>query len=161
MKKIYLKDRNSNWKEFDYESLSELADEFKIRNITIGADATIGAWATIGADATIEAGVTIGAWAKIEAGEKIGEFAKIGEGAKIGKYNSFFADNLYEYPCGAWVEENRGEMVQLGCFTRTRKEWEADFWNNNNEFPNNNSEKSKARLRAFKMCCTFLDLIKK
>ena len=32
---------------------------------------------------------------------------------------------------------------------------------NNDEFPNDNSEKSTARLRAFKMCCNFLDLIKK
>ena len=45
MKKIYLKDRNSNWKEFDYKLLSELADEFKTRNITIEAGATIGAMA--------------------------------------------------------------------------------------------------------------------
>ena len=76
-------------------------------------------------------------------------------------YRPFCSERCKLIDLGAWVEENRGEMVQLGCFTRTRKEWEADFWNNNNEFPNNNSEKSKARLRAFKMCCTFLDLIKK
>ena len=40
-------------------------------------------------------------------------------------------------------------------------EWEEDFWNNEKEFPNDNSDKSNARLRAFKMCCNFLDLIKK
>jgi carbonic anhydrase/acetyltransferase-like protein (isoleucine patch superfamily) len=159
MKKIYLKDRNSKWKEFDYELLSELSDELKKRNITIGARATIGAWATIGVGATIEEMATIGELAKIGAGATIGARATIGAGATIEKYNSFFADNLYDYPCGAWIEENE-EIIQLGCFTRTRKEWEAGFWNNKKEFPNNNSEKSKARLRAFKMCCTFLDLIK-
>ena len=214
MKKIYLKDRNSNWKEFDYKLLSELADEFKTRNITIeawatigefatigagatigvcatigaratigelatigagatiGVCATIGAWAMIGAGAKIEAGATIGDSAKIEARATIGEFAKIGARAKIGayamigaratigEYNSFFAVNLYKYTCGAWIEKNRGEIIQLGCFTRTRKEWEEDFWNNEKEFPNNNSEKSKARLRAFKTCCFFLDSLK-
>ena len=172
MKKIYLKDENSNWKDFDYELLSELSDEFKKRNITIEAGATIGAGAKIEADATIEAGTTIGEWATIGKLAKIGADATIGEcatieagatigaGASIGKYNSFFAVNIYDYPCGAWIE-NRGEIIQLGCFTRTREEWEEDFWNNDNEFPNNNSEKSKARLRAFKMCCNFLDLIKK
>ena len=177
MKKIYLKDENFNLKEFDYELLSELSDELKKRNIKIGAGATIGAWATIeagakiGAKATIEAGATIGACAtigasakigaraKIGAGETIGASAKIGAGATIEKYNSFFADNLYDYPCGAWIEENE-EIIQLGCFTRTRKEWEAGFWNNKKEFPNDDSEKTKARLRAFKMCCYFLDLIK-
>ena len=137
MKKIYLKDRNSYWKEFDYKLLSELADEFKTRNITIEAGATIGECA------------------------KIGEYATIGARATIGEYNSFFAVNLYKYTCGAWIEEKRGEIVQLGCFTRTRKEWEEDFWNNEKEFPNDNSDKSNARLRAFKMCCNFLDLIKK
>ena len=166
MKKIYLKDENFNWKEFDYELRSELADEFKIRNIKIEACATIGAGVKIGANATIEAWVTIGAGAKIEVGATIGEGATIGACATIGagvtieKYNCFFADNLYKYPCGAWVDSRRGEMIQLGCFTRTRSEWESDFWNNNDEFPNDNSEKSKARLRAFKMCCFFLDLIK-
>ena len=35
MKIIYLKDRNSNWKEFSYELLSELADEFKKMDIKI------------------------------------------------------------------------------------------------------------------------------
>ena len=154
MKKIYLKDRNSNWKEFDYKLLSELADEFKTRNITIEAGATIGAMAKIGAYATIGARAMIGARATIEAG------ANIGARATIGEYNSFFAVNLYKYTCGAWIEEKRGEMVQLGCFTRTRKEWEEDFWNNEKEFPNDNSDKSNARLRAFKMCCAFLDLIK-
>ena len=166
MKKIYLKDRNSNCKEFDYEFLSELADEFKIRNIKIGANATIEAWVTIGEGATIEACATIGARAKIEAGAKIGVMATIGAGAKIeagakiGVDNCFFAVNLYKYSCGAWVDSRRGEMIQLGCFTRTRSEWENDFWNNDKEFPNNKSDKSNARLRAFKMCCAFLDLIK-
>ena len=54
MKIIYLKDRNSNWKEFNYELLSELADEFKKMDINIEAGITIRE------GATIEAGVTIG-----------------------------------------------------------------------------------------------------
>ena len=139
----------------------------------IGEGAMIGAWAkieagaTIGKCATIEARVTIGEWATIgadatiEAGATIGECAKLGALATIGKYNSFFAVNLYKYSCGAWVDSRRGEIIQLGCFTRTRKEWDSNFWNNDDEFPNDGSEKSNARLRAFKMCCNFLDLIKK
>jgi hypothetical protein len=37
----------------------------------------------------------------------------------------------------------------MGCFTRKLSEWESDFWNNNEEFPNDNSKKSNMRLFAF------------
>ena len=127
----------------------------------IGAWASIGNMAIIGDNASIGNSARIEEWASIGDRARIGEFAKIGAWARIEKYNSFFAVNIYDHPCGAWIEEKRGEIIQLGCFTRTRKEWEDDFWNNKKEFPNDNSDKSNARIRAFKMCCLFLDLIKK
>lgn len=186
MKKIiYLQDENGNFQKYEYENISDLNEEFKKRNITIGDNARIGEWARIGDRASIGAWARIGnnamigdnarieEWARIGNSASIGVFASIGDSASIGdrarigdsarieKYNSFFAVNIYDHPCGAWIEEKRGEIIQLGCFTRTRKEWEDDFWNNDKEFPNNNSDKSNARLRAFKMCCNFLDLIKK
>jgi hypothetical protein len=37
----------------------------------------------------------------------------------------------------------------MGCFFRTLAEWENDFWNNPNEFPNDGSESSEMRLMAF------------
>ena len=154
MKKfIYLQEENGNFQKYEYENISDLNEELKKRNIKIGEWATIGEWAKIGAGAKIGADAKIGARATIEAD------AKIGVGARIEKYNSFFAVNIYDYPCGAWIE-NRGEIIQLGCFTRTRKEWEDDFWNNEKEFPNDNSDKSNATLSAFQLCCNFLDLIK-
>ena len=133
----------------------------------IGYSARIGAWARIGDRARIGAlarignSASIGAWASIGVSASIGDRARIGDSARIEKYNSFFAVNIYDHPCGAWIEEKRGEIIQLGCFTRTRKDWENDFWNNEKEFPNDNSDKSNGRLRAFQMCCHFLDLIKK
>ena len=148
MKTIYLKE-NHILKEIKYELISELKHELEVRNIEIGNDVTIGDYVTIGNAVTIGSCVTIGS------------VVKIGSGAKIGKYNSFFADNIYKYSCGAWIEEKRGEIIQLGCFTRTRKKWENNFWNNDNEFPNDNSDDSNARFRAFQMCCYFLYLIKK
>ena len=51
-------------------------------------------------------------------------------------------------------------MIQLGCFLRSRQDWDKDFWNNNTEFPNNGSEDSNARLRAYKVACFFLDQLK-
>ena len=85
----------------------------------------------------------------------------LGDNCTLG-YNKFFSsNNLYKYVCFTYINNKNEEIIQLGCFTRTRKEWEDDFWNNEKEFPNDNSDKSNARLRAFKMCCNFLDLIKK
>lgn len=63
-----------------------------------------------------------------------------------------FAANLYKYTVSAYIS-NDTQYVQLGCFLRTRHEWEADFWNN--------PEKSNARLRAFKVACAFLDELTK
>ena len=167
MKKIiYLQDEKNIFQKYEYENILELNEEFKKRNITIGNNARIGDSASIGNMAIIGYNASIGNMAiigdnaRIEEWAGIGDRASIGAWARIEKYNSFFAVNIYDYPCGAWIE-NRGEIIQLGCFTRTRKEWEDDFWNNDKEFPNNKSEKSNARLRAFQMCCNFLDLIKK
>ena len=186
MKKIiYLQDEKNIFQKYEYENISDLNEEFKKRNITIedntrigewarigdnssirawariGDNARIGEWARIGKWARIGNSASIGVWSSIGDSASIGDRARIGDSASIEKYNSFFAVNIYDHPCGAWIEEKRGEIIQLGCFTRTRKEWENDFWNNEKEFPNDNSDNSNARLRAFKMCCNFLDLIKK
>ena len=162
MKKIiYLQDEKNIFQKYEYENISDLNEEFKKRNITIEYNARIGEWARIGVWARIGNSASIGVWSSIGKRASIGDRARIGDSASIEKYNSFFAVNIYDHPCGAWIEEKRGEIIQLGCFTRTRKEWENDFWNNEKEFPNDNSDNSNARLRAFKMCCNFLDLIKK
>ena len=50
MKTIYLRDENYNWKDFQYENLSDLSAEFESRKISIGYGASIGDWASIGAD---------------------------------------------------------------------------------------------------------------
>ena len=135
MKSIYLKDENHNWKLFTYTNLSELDSEFKRLNITVGEGATVGEWATVGSR------------------------AKVGEGATVGIYNAMFALNLYKYAVSAYNSDGV-DWVQLGCYLRKREDWDKDFWNNNSEFPNDNSDKSNARLRAYKIACAFLDSIK-
>jgi carbonic anhydrase/acetyltransferase-like protein (isoleucine patch superfamily) len=80
---------------------------------------------------------------------------------EITKYTAMFAVNLYLYSTSAYLNKEGNEVIQLGCFTRFRSEWESNFWNNDKEFPNNGSDKSKARLRAFNTACFFLDSIKK
>jgi hypothetical protein len=49
----------------------------------------------------------------------------------------------------------------MGCYLRTRAEWDADFWNNPNEFLDHESKESQARLRAYKVACYFLDNLPK
>jgi hypothetical protein len=78
----------------------------------------------------------------------------------ISKYTAMFGINLYLYTVSAYLNKEGIEIIQLGCYTRTRTEWENDFWNNLKEFPNDNSEKSNARVRAFEVACFFLDKIK-
>lgn len=67
---------------------------------------------------------------------------------------------LYKYVVIPFISEDGEKYVKMGCFTRKLSEWESDFWNNDNEFPNNNSEKSNMRLFAFETAKRWFELIK-
>ena len=56
---------------------------------------------------------------------------------------------LYEYIVIPYITEAGEKRVKMGCQNRSLAEWEADFWNNNNEFPNDGSDSSQMRLMAF------------
>jgi hypothetical protein len=45
----------------------------------------------------------------------------------------------------------------MGCYLLKREEWEANFWNNVGEFPNDGSKKSEDRKMAFEFACRWLD----
>jgi hypothetical protein len=47
----------------------------------------------------------------------------------------------------------------MGCFTRTKEEWDNDFWNNDCEFIKD-SEEGKRRLEAFNKICSMAEIIK-
>ena len=68
-------------------------------------------------------------------------------GIKIKKAIVF--SGLYKYVVIPFISEDDEKYVKMGCLTRKLSEWESDFWNNDNEFPNDNSEKSNLRLFAF------------
>jgi hypothetical protein len=77
---------------------------------------------------------------------------------KIEKDDIFInIQQVYRYTCCPRIKSDGTQLIQMGCFLRTRKEWEEDFWNNISEFPNDNSVKSNKRLLAFKMACMWLD----
>ena len=81
-------------------------------------------------------------------------------GKTIAVKQFWFFRNLYDFDVWAVIDKNDVEYVKMGCFYRTRKEWEKDFWNNPN-YPNNDSLQSNQRLFAFKTACQWIDLIKK
>ncbi len=64
---------------------------------------------------------------------------------------------LYRYQVWAIIADDDSEWVRMGCFFRKREEWENDFWNNDREFKNDNSEDSNMRLAAFNFACKWID----
>jgi hypothetical protein len=87
---------------------------------------------------------------------KLGDRCELGDMCELEAYQFFSSTSLYKYTVFA-----HNNTVQLGCYTRTRAEWDADFWNNPNEFPNDGSKASNARLLAYKTACFFLDNLNK
>jgi len=73
--------------------------------------------------------------------------------AKVIAHHYF--DRLYKYRSSMIVTEKE-VIIQMGCFTRTEKEWREDFWNNDSEFPKD-SEQGKERLQAFNKMMKLLD----
>lgn len=65
---------------------------------------------------------------------------------------------LYEYVVIPFISEKGVKYVSMGCYTRTVKEWDKDFWNNKGEFPNDKSLKSKHRVLAYKTAKEWLKL---
>jgi hypothetical protein len=80
-----------------------------------------------------------------------------GESIKIKKAIVF--TGLYKYVVIPFISEEDEKYIKMGCFTRKLSEWENDFWNNDNEFPNDNSEKSNLRLFAFETAKRWFNII--
>ena len=59
---------------------------------------------------------------------------------------------LYEYECWAVLSQDNIPYVRMGCLFHSLEEWEKiDIRKSNlSEFPDNRSEKSKRRIRAFR-----------
>jgi len=65
---------------------------------------------------------------------------------------------LYKYIVIPFISEKDECYVKMGCYTRTLKEWEKDFWNNNNEFPNDKSIKTQLRVMAYEVAKKWLEI---
>jgi hypothetical protein len=77
-------------------------------------------------------------------------------GKKISKICVF--TGLYKYQVWAVIYETGEKYIRMGCYFRSLSEWENDFWNNPNEFPNNRSEQSELRLMAFETSKKWFDI---
>jgi len=69
--------------------------------------------------------------------------------------------NPYDLGLKTFKTENGDKRVKMGCFDRLLSEWESDFWNNNNEFPNNGSLDSELRVMAFEVAKKWFEIIEK
>jgi len=78
------------------------------------------------------------------------------QGVKI--KSAIVFSGLYTYYVMTYITENNEARIKMGCFDRSLKEWEDNFWNNNNEFPNNGSLKSNLRLMAFETAKKWIEL---
>jgi len=65
---------------------------------------------------------------------------------------------LYAYVVIPYITEENDQRVKMGCHDRSVTEWDSDFWNNDREFPNNNSLKSNLRLMAYNTAKEWLKL---
>ena len=68
---------------------------------------------------------------------------------------------LYKYIVIPYITESGDKRVKMACHDRTVEEWDSNFWNNNDEFPNDNSLKSNFRMMAYNTARTWFDLIQK
>lgn len=65
---------------------------------------------------------------------------------------------LYTYIVIPYITEENEHRVKMECYNRTVKEWDEDFWNNNNEFPNDGSMNSEQRVLAYQTAKSWLKL---
>jgi len=56
---------------------------------------------------------------------------------------------LYRYWVFICVSTDGDCFIQMGCKWLSLEDWQDDFWNNDEEFPNDNSPKSNTRKLAF------------
>jgi len=57
--------------------------------------------------------------------------------------------------------EKDEKRIKMGCFDRSLAEWDCNFWNNDNEFPNDGSIKSECRLMAYNTAKAWFSIIEK
>ena len=148
--------------EHFYNSKEELMTIFALyENIKIGTTFIIGNNAIIGhsftAGDSFKAGDSFTAGHYFTAGDSFtaGDYFKAGDSFEIS--NHIILLNTYKYIArGYFNKTDKNNYVQLGCYLRTIQEWENDFWNNRDEFPEG-SPQGTLRWNAFLLIKNFLE----
>ena len=81
------------------------------------------------------------------------------DGEKIKIKRAIIFTGLYRYVVIPFISKDDVKYVKMGCFTRKLSDWESDFWNNDNEFPNDGSKKSNLRLFAFETAKKWFEIV--
>lgn len=141
---------------------AKIGDDIIIKSCTkIERYASIGSYVSIGLNAVIGRGSIIDDYVTIGGNVKIMNKAIINSNSNLQQNNCFYAENLYQYNCFGYIDNSGILQIKMGCYQRSEHEWDADFWNNDSEFPNDGSENSEARLRAYKTIKFFFDEFRK
>ena len=123
MKILYLRDENYNWKEYEYENLSDLNVVFSEKKISIGDGASIGNRASIGDEVKLITGlfisgskypITYVGGGKISIGchtQKISQFKKNGE--ELAKKEGYTDAEIVEYKVYVSLCEQFDKTVKI------------------------------------------------
>ena len=114
MKTLYLWVAGTGWTPFQYNELSELASEFKARNIKLGYGCELGDWCKLGY------GCELGDWCKLGNGCELGNRCELGNGCDVPK--SLFI-SASRHTVSYWGED----VIQIGCKRYTISEWQKHF----------------------------------
>ena len=153
--KIKIKNRFTGNVLFTYESENNTIKETLVKSVEQGADLQ-GAhlWGADLRDADLQGADLRGA--DLQGAHLRGAYL---QGEKISKAIVF--TGLYKYIVIPYITESGDKRVKMACHDRTVEEWDSNFWNNNDEFPNDNSLKSNLRMMAYNTARTWFDLIQK
>ena len=156
MKTIYLWISDKGWTPFQYNELSELAAEFKARNIKLGDWCKLGAGCKLGNGCELGAGCKLGNWCNLGDGCELGAGCNLGYGCELGDWCELgYGCNLGDgCKLGNWCNLGNGcelgdgcdvpkslfisasrhavsywgeDVIQIGCKRYTISEWQKHF----------------------------------
>lgn len=72
------------------------------------------------------------------------------EGVEIPHIFDKYYLGMYKYHAVAYFDKQKKQnIIRMGCFARTVEQWDADFWNNPKEFPNDGRPRSVERWEVY------------
>jgi len=143
MKKVYFKNEL-----IEYKTLTDLRKKLGY-GVKLGNDVRLGNDVELGNFVRLGNFVKLGNNVRLGNDVELGNKAKMLNDTKLLKIIEF--NNFYKYKAMLYIDENtKKPVIQLGCFVRFLEDWESDFYNNDNEFPEGSPE-AELRLSLFNL----------